>query len=301
MLPTGRRFDRVTALFLSLLAVGFVLATFDVRAQGDGAGAVLRDGAQTLFNPVQRMVDFVTRPVVGFVDGISNIAGLRDENTRLQTRVGELESQVQETAALERQLAELQAINDLAPPQELAAVTARIYSSGASAFDHVRYVDKGSADGVAVGQAVMDENGLVGRIAVVSSNSARVRLLTDPLVSVGVRVQETNQTGIVTGQSSAPLRLEMFQATTPVAEGAVVLTEGSRFPPAIVVGYVAEAADTEVGFALRTTVEPAANISELDFVKIVVGWSPLDAGVDVDVELPFVEPPPVVVDPRIEP
>jgi cell shape-determining protein MreC len=93
----------------------------------------------------------------------------------------------------------------------------------------------------------------------------------------------------------------MFQATTPVEEGAVVLTEGSRFPPAIVVGYVAEAADTEVGFALRTTVEPAANISELDFVKIVVGWSPLDAGVDVDVELPFVEPPPVVVDPRIEP
>jgi cell shape-determining protein MreC len=126
-------------------------------------------------------------------------------------------------------------------------------------------------------------------------------LLTDPLVSVGVRVQETNQTGVVTGQSSAPLRLEMFQATTPVEEGAVVLTEGSRFPPAIVVGYVAEAADTEVGFALRTTVEPAANISELDFVKIVVGWSPLDAGVDVDVELPFVEPPPVIVDPRIEP
>jgi hypothetical protein len=40
-------------------------------------------------------------------------------------------------------------------------------------------------------------------------------------------------------------------------------------------------------------------MSELDFVKVVVGWSPLDAEVDVDV--PFVEPPPVVVNPRIEP
>ena len=86
-----------------------------------------------------------------------------------------------------------------------------------------------------------------------------------------------------------------------VLQEANVPAEVLRFPPAIVVGYVAEAADTEVGFALRTTVEPAANISELDFVKIVVGWSPLDAGVYVDVELPFVEPPPVVVDPRIEP
>ena len=298
MLPTGRRFDRVTALFLSLLAVGFVLATFDVRSQGNGTSTVFRDGAQTLFNPVQRAVDFVTRPVVGFVDGVSNIAGLRDENTRLQSRVGELENQLQETSALERQLAELQAINDLAPPEELAAVTARIYSAGPSVFDHVRNIDKGSADGIALGQAVMDENGLVGRISVVSAHSSRVRLLTDPQVSVGVRVQETNQTGIATGQGTAPLRLEMFQASSPVEKGAVVLTEGSRFPPGIIVGYVAESADAGVGFALRTTVDTAANISELDFVKVVVGWSPLDAEVDVDV--PFVEPPPVIVDPRIE-
>ena len=72
MLPTGRRFDRVTALFLTLLAVGFILATFDVRADGEGAGTVLRDGAQTLFNPVQRSVDFVTRPVVGFMWSIGH-------------------------------------------------------------------------------------------------------------------------------------------------------------------------------------------------------------------------------------
>jgi len=298
MLPTGRRFDRVTALFLSLLAVGFILATFDVRAQGDGAGTVLRDGAQTLFNPVQRMVDFVTRPVVGFIDGISNIAGLRDENTRLQSRVRDLESQVQETAALERQLAEIQAINDLAPPEELAAVTARIYSAGPSGFDHLRYVDKGSDDGLVEGQAVVDENGLVGRVAVVSDHSAQIRLLTDPLVSVGVRVQLTNQTGIASGQGSGPLRLEMFQATSPVPAGAVVLTEGSRFPPGILVGSVAVDAESDVGFALRTTIDPAVNLSELDFVKVVVGWSPLDA--NVEVATPFVEPPPPAVDPRID-
>jgi len=298
MLPTGRRFDRVTALFLTLLAVGFILATFDVRADGDGAGTVLRDGAQTLFNPVQRTVDFVTRPVVGFIDGVSNIAGLRDENNRLQSRVNELENQLQETTALERQLAELQAINDLDPPEELAAVTARIYSGGPSGFDHVRYVDKGSADGLVAGQAVVDENGLVGRLSVVANNSAQIRLITDPVVSVGVRVQETNQTGIATGQGDGPLRLEMFQATSPVEQGAVVLTEGSRFPPGIIVGYVAEAAESDVGFALRTTVDPAVNLSELDFVKIVVGWSPLDA--NVEVATPFVEPPEPAVDPRID-
>ena len=50
-----RRFDRSTALFLSLLILSFLLATFDVRADGTGVGGSLREGAQALFSPVQRL------------------------------------------------------------------------------------------------------------------------------------------------------------------------------------------------------------------------------------------------------
>ena len=74
-----RRFDRSTALFLTLLVLSFLLATFDVRAQGTGVGGSLREGAQTLFSPVQRLATAVTRPVAGLIDGVSNIAGLRDD------------------------------------------------------------------------------------------------------------------------------------------------------------------------------------------------------------------------------
>jgi rod shape-determining protein MreC len=292
MFSSGRRFDRATALFLSLVAIGFIVATFDVRSQGGGAGGVLRDGAQTLFTPLQKASDFVTRPVVGFIDGVSNIAGLRDENERLLDRVTELETALQETTALERRLAELEAINDLEPPEELAAVTARVYSAGPSAFDHIRYIDKGTADGIVAGHAVVDERGLVGRVDRASEHNARVRLITDPLVSIGVRVRDTNETGLVSGQGGAVLRLEMFQATLPVRQGALVVTDGSRFPPGVIVGTVARTADTEAGFALRTTVVPAVVISQLDFVRVVVGWSPLEA--DLEEIDPVVEPPPIL-------
>ena len=164
MLPSGRRLDRATALFISLLAVGFLVATFDVRASGDSATTVLRGGAQTLAEPIQSGIDFVVRPVVGFVDGISNVAGLRDQNERLEAEVERLEARLRETSALEQRVAELEAINDLAPPEGLATVTARIYSSGPSTFDQVRFINKGSSDGVIVGQAVIDESGLVGRV-----------------------------------------------------------------------------------------------------------------------------------------
>lgn len=277
MFPSGRRLERSTALFITLLAVGFLVATFDVRSSGGSVTTVMRGGVHTLVAPVQEAIDFVIRPVVGFVDGISNVAGLRDQNVRLEAEVRRLEQRLLETSALERRVAELEAINDLAAPENLATVTARIYSAGASGFDQVRLINRGSAAGIVVGQAVVDEDGLVGRVDLVTRSSARVRLITDPLVSVGVRVQETNQTGVVTGRGDDLLRLDMFDATQPVSEEAIVITDGSLFPPGIVVGLANETKSADVGFILRTTVDPAVAFARLDFVKVVVGWSPLDA------------------------
>jgi len=289
MLPTGRRFDRVTALFLSLLAAGFVIATFDVRTTETGVADTLRGGTQSLLAPIQRGADLVISPVIGFFEGVSNLAGLREQNDRLESQVRELELTLRQTEALERQVEELEAINGLTPPLQLAAVSARVYSSGASTYDHVRYILKGSDDGIVIGQAVIDESGLIGRVDAITATTARVRLLTDPVVAVGVRVQETNETGVVTGVGTATLRLDMFDATTAVTEGSVVITDGSRFPPGIVVGYVAKSADAQVDFVLRTDVEPAARFSQLDYVKVIVGWSPLDAEVEPD--SPLISPP----------
>ena len=275
-----RRFDRAGALYIGLLAVSFLLATFDVRAEGAGVGAVLRDGTQSLFAPVQRLATSVTRPVVGFLDGIADVATLRDENDRLKVRVDELETLVQDAEGLQRRLTELEKINDLEPPGELAAITARIWSNGSSDFDHVRFIDRGSEDGVVKGHPVVDENGLVGRVDIVGDNWARVRLITDPLLGVGVRDRATNETGWVSGQGSRPLKLEMFSSGEAVSAGDQIVTDGSRFPPDIPVGVVLFSAESQAGFSLVTEVEPAIETSRLDFVKVLVGWSPLDAAVE---------------------
>jgi rod shape-determining protein MreC len=276
MLPS-RRFERSTGLFIGLLAISFLVATFDVRAEGSGLGDTLREGAQTLFSPLQRAADAVTRPVVGFIDGISNIAGLRDENAALQERVDELLADRAEVLSLQNQLEELLKINDLDPPGDLETVTARIFSNGVTDFDHVRWIDRGSDDGVVAGQAVVDEDGLVGRVDFVTDRSARVRLITDPRLGVGVRDLATNETGWVEGTGDGPLTLKMFNAVDPVSTGDLLVTDGTRFPPNLTVGVVRRGAESEAGFQLITSADPAVNVSKLDFVKVIVDWSPLDA------------------------
>jgi rod shape-determining protein MreC len=278
-----RRFERSTILMIVLLVVSFVVATFDVRTDGRGVGDTLREGAQALFSPLQQGVDAVTGPVVSFLDSFSEIGRLREENAELRAEVQELRQRELESILVERQYEELLAIQGLEDERtdDLATVTARIVSSGSSDFDFVRWIDKGTNDGVLVGHAVRDEDGLVGRVDLVAANSARVRLITDPNSGVLVRNLATGEIGVVDGQGDRSPRIRVFNAEQPVAEGQLVATAGTRFPPNIPVGVIIDAAESEAGFQLTTSIDPLVRFNQLDFVQVIVGYSPLDQ-VDLD-------------------
>lgn len=263
--------DRTTVLFIALVVFSFVLTTYDVQtAQVGSVGNALRTAADFVFSPIQKAASAVTRPVVGFVDGIANLASLRDENEALRDQVASLEQELADTESVLAELEALRKLNNIVAPTDIDAVTARIFAVAPSGFDNVRGIDRGADDGIGVGMPVVDESGLIGRVDVVFADSARVRLITDPTVRVGVRVVRTNETGWVSGRGSGPLVLEMFEATQSVAVGDRVVTAGGRFPAGLIVGTVSEAARSEAGFALRTSAEPIVGFSELDFVRVLI-------------------------------
>ena len=120
------RFERSTILFVGLIVFSFVLTTIDVRASGAGIAGSLRDGVQALASPVQRAASAVTRPIVGFFDGIANLTQLRSENEELQTQLAALQQQLDETEQLRARLRELEDLAGLETPEGLDDVTARL-------------------------------------------------------------------------------------------------------------------------------------------------------------------------------
>ncbi len=127
---------------------------------------------------------------------------------RCGSRTRYLKAKLDQVASIEAELQHLKDINDLEDPGGLSTVVARIASSGSSSFDHVRYINKGSDDGISRGAAVIDEQGLVGSIDLVLAHRARVRLILDPNVEVAVIDQSTSQTGIVRGDNENDLLLQ---------------------------------------------------------------------------------------------
>lgn len=266
--PSG--VDRSTLAFIGLVLLSLVLVTIDLRASGEGLGGTLRDGVQTAFTPVQEGVGFVTRPVVAAFEGISDLVGIRDENRRLRLQVTDLERQLAETESLQRRVAELEEILAIEPPGELDTVAARVLATGPSDFDAIRLIDKGRSDGITVDMPVIDEGGLVGRVVSVTDTSARIRLITDPTMRVAVRVERTGETGILTGRGGGLLQLEMFNTNAALIAGDLLVTADGRFPAGIPVARVTEDAEAEVGFSLITKAAAEAELSRVDYVKVLL-------------------------------
>ena len=120
--------------------ISFVLTTYDVQTAqvGRQIGTALRNGADFVFTPIQQVASGVTRPIVGFVDGVANLARLREQNEDLRDEVAALEQQVADGESVAAELEELQKINNLITPSGIDTVTARVYGVGPSGFDNIR-------------------------------------------------------------------------------------------------------------------------------------------------------------------
>jgi rod shape-determining protein MreC len=266
--------DRSLPTLITLLVIGVLLMTFDIRSEGGGVTGVLRSGAQTLVAPLQKGAAFVANPVVDAVETLTNLASLRELNRALEAELAETQAQL---VALQDDLARLELLEDFyeleATGSELGRTPAQVIGQP-DAFDGALFIDRGSSNGIVAGQPVIDTSGyVVGSVQQVSRGTAVVVPIT--VGPSGVAVAVGNQTGSVVAQITTDLmRLTLDNAEEPVLAGdRVVTSSGSvRFPAGYPVGTVlADAAPT--GDTLTAEVVPYVQPDTLRVV-IVLAWPP---------------------------
>ena len=265
---------RTLPTLITLLVIGLLLMTFDIRSEGAGVTSTLRTGAQGIVSPLQKAAAFVVNPIADAIDSMTNVASLREQNLALQAEIDELDAQlvaIQDDLALfefYEQLYDLEATGS-----ELGRTPAQVIGQP-DAFDGALIIDKGSSDGIVVGQPVIDTSGYaVGSVLQVSPGSATIVPIT--VGPSGVAVSVGNQVGEVLPQvNTAEMRLELIDAQDPVFVGDRVITSSGsvRFPAGIPVGEVT--ADASPGNdTLSTQVRPYVEPATLRLV-VVLAWPP---------------------------
>lgn len=159
---------------------------------------------------------------------------LRERNLLLQARLHRFEFLETENVRLRELLA--------AAPQEVEKVTlAALVAVNLERGSESVLVDKGSADGISVGQSVIDAGGIVGQITKVSLFTSKVSLISQEDQAVPTQVARSGIRAVVYGGgANRPLRVMYLDRNADIRPDDVLVTSGlgGRYPPGYPVAKV---------------------------------------------------------------
>ncbi len=209
---------------------------------------------------------------------------LTEAVARLRLDAALLEPIAAENLALRRQL-------DLGPRVRGLPVACLVISAGGSTgwWRQIR-LNKGRAQGLAVGDAVLTPDGLVGRVSDLTATTADVRLITDPNSHIACQLDPVlPETGTVRGILSGsgvrvgnnrlpeflhviePLRVRYLERDVEPAPRTRLVTSGlgGHVPPGLLVGYLLDSEIDADGLYRLGDVLPAADLASLSLVFVL--------------------------------
>lgn len=266
------------------MLVALVLITLDFREGDDGPLSGMQRAAFSMFAPVQDAVASVTSPIGDFLSTIGNLGRLRERNEALEDELETLRERRLAVADLERENAELRELLDMKERQEFTAAAARVIAEPPGGSRWSALIDLGSDDGVEPDMAVLNADGLVGKIVEVSGSYARLQMVTSPDARYAVRLADGGEVALLSGRGNLPLELQVIEDSEATLEaGTDVVTrafQGGRIPDGLPVGRLQQGGETD-----RTPawpVEPVVDFSRLDTVLVVLDQP--EAPVELDSE-----------------
>jgi rod shape-determining protein MreC len=253
---------------------------------GESAGGALHNvqrGTSEVLNPIQEGASRALKPVrdlFGWFGDTLAAKGKVEELTAERDRLrGELARQDNATYENAR-MAKLLETDGALSLAGYGPKTARVIAQSPTVWYATLRIDKGSSDGVHVGQPVINEEALIGHVTVVFRGAAVVTLLTDTKSSVQARAGARNVFGQVEPVGAGNPNDLLLKFTPPSARlnpGDRVVTRGtvsdtdrfpSLYPPGIPIGQITridhEGTDTE-----EVHLRPYANMRSLDFVQVL--------------------------------
>ena len=115
------------------------------------------------------------------------------------------------------------------------------------------------------GQAVINNEGLTGRVVSAGQHSARILLLTDLNSRIPVIMESSREKAVLAGDNTPHPRLKFLAVDARVNVGDRIVTsgQGGVFPPGLPVGVVSLVSEE------RALVQPYVNWDRLEHVTVL--------------------------------
>lgn len=249
---------RAKVVFFSLIAISLLVA--DSRLQ---SLTMIRQLIGSVLYPLQ-MAALAPRSVAYRVgDYFSSLTSLQREYRDLvaqQSVNAQLLQQAQQLLAENTQLRKLLATSERLPAKSLMS---EILYDARDPFTRKIVLDRGSQNGVALGQPVIDDIGVVGQVTRVFPFTAEVTLLTDKDQAIPVQVVRSGLRSVAYGRGqSGVLDLKFMATNADIEQGDMLVTSGidGVYPPGLSVAKVIQVENKSNDAFAHIACQPSAGI-----------------------------------------
>lgn len=201
------------------------------------------------------------------------IEELKKENLELKKKVADIDEIMNEDTALKSQF-------ESSPETSQELLPAKIigfpgFLPGVTEPDYLM-IDKGEDSDVKIGDTILSNNFLVGKVTKTFPDFSRVELITNKKSSFTAKFSESEDSnGIVKGQGGSKLVLENVLLTEELKRAEDVLTKGDinekgeGYPPGILVGKIANVEKNQSDLFQKASIKSPIDFRNLEIVFIL--------------------------------
>lgn len=276
-LIANKQTRRRAITFGLLIAITLLLMAFS----GNPYIRDLQRGLQFALTPIQSALASVADSFAQVGASIGEIDHLRTENASLRDENDRLTNENARLEALKKENDDLTALLQLQSGFDHQTVAVRVIGREMLETNPIVTVDKGTDDGLALGNVVVVKGGaLVGRVTDVGPSFAKVTLISDAASTVVGKLLNSGQTGDVQGQAGGVLVMKNIDSSVDVGIDEEVFTAGlelqggirSPYPPGLLIGSVVDVEKDANDVVQTAFLAPAANLDSFELALVITDY-----------------------------
>jgi rod shape-determining protein MreC len=227
---------------------------------------------KNIFSPVQALTYGVFTKITGFGQD-TEVKSLKIQNFLLTQKLVDQNKLIGDNKALRDQFqTENPKSTNLMPADVVGAPG---FIPGFS-LPEILILNRGTSDGIKVGNAVVYQNNLIGKITNADGNLSSVTLVTNSSSQFIAETLGTKAQGIIKGQGGGELIFDNVVLSDNLRKDDLVLTRGdvnpqnSGFPPNLTVGKIVSVSKNSSDLFQKAEVKTLVDFSNLEKVFVVI-------------------------------
>jgi rod shape-determining protein MreC len=276
---TRRTIRREWTTFGALLIVSVGL----MGVSGTKTAQDLESAVNWAVSPAESFINSAADTAGSYWSALTQIDTLRTQNARLKDQNLTLQEELDRMAAISKLNDDWTRITAAAQGVPYQTTPVRVIVRDISdVSQRTLIVDKGSNDGLVLGEVAIDAGGaVVGRITSVDASVSRILLISDPSSVVVGKDVTSGAIGTIQGTISGQLQMSYVDVAATLTKGETVVTAGealpgtgdiSPYPPGLLIGHINTVSQDRNAVVQSATVDPAAHLTDATFLLVITDY-----------------------------